>query len=147
MALVLSEAAASQFVPTRPFRVNAGPVHSYILMADETTKYLCELDASDQVMVYNSKTGTSRGIAVGRLKQEIRPCVLLELSHGATGLKGQVFLQQAETVRIGQKDAEFIRVTDLEAQAESKNAQPALLRVTSSGTHVGKVYTGKVEER
>jgi len=34
MALVLSEAASSQFVPTRPFRVNAGPVHSYILLGD-----------------------------------------------------------------------------------------------------------------
>lgn len=34
---------------TRPFRVNAGPVHSYALLADGSTKYLSELAAGDQV--------------------------------------------------------------------------------------------------
>ncbi|CAM9935578.1 unnamed protein product, partial [Sphacelaria rigidula] len=33
----------------RPFRVNAGPVHSYALLADGSTKYLAELTAGDQV--------------------------------------------------------------------------------------------------
>jgi 3-dehydroquinate synthase II len=83
MALILSEAASSQFVPTRPFlRVNAGPVHSYILMSDLTTKYLCEMEPSDQVLVHNAFTGKSRALAVGRLKQEVRPCVLVELDDG-----------------------------------------------------------------
>lgn len=99
MALVLSEAASSQFVPTRPFRVNAGPVHSYILLGDGiTTKYLCELQPSDHVMVYNSQTKSSKPIAVGRLKEEIRPCVLVELetplgddSRDGVGPRGQVF--------------------------------------------------------
>ena len=59
MALVLSEAASSQFVPTRSFRVNAGPVHSYILLGDGiSTKYLCELQPSDQVMVYITQTNS-----------------------------------------------------------------------------------------
>lgn len=34
---------------TRPFRINAGPVHSYTLLADGSTKYLAELEAGDQV--------------------------------------------------------------------------------------------------
>jgi 3-dehydroquinate synthase II len=161
MALVLSEAVASQFVPTRPFRVNAGPVHSYILLADEqTTKYLCELQPADQVLVYNSQTRTNRAVAVGRLKQEIRPCVLVELiveleesssSSSSSALPqhqtGQIFLQQAETVRLGQEDGVFIRVTDLEAQREKDTTVPLLLRVANTGTHIGKAYTGKVEER
>jgi 3-dehydroquinate synthase class II len=55
-ALVLSEAATSSLIPSRPFRVNAEPVHSYILMGDgKTTKYLCELEAGDEVCVYNHK--------------------------------------------------------------------------------------------
>ena len=109
LTLVLSEAAASQFVPTRPFRVNAGPVHSYILMADNSTKYLSELQPADLVQVYNSRTNTSRAVAVGCIKQEVRPCVLVELQQQhengeawATAV-GQVFLQQAETVRLGQQ--------------------------------------------
>lgn len=156
MALVLSEAAASQFVPTRPFRVNAGPVHSYILLGDGvTTKYLSELQPSDQVMVYNTKTKSSRPVAVGRLKEEIRPCVLIELETESTennlGPRGQVFLQQAETVRLAKPAGEFTRVTDLEAQSGGKgadtNRDSILLRIMKTGTHVGKVYTGKVEER
>ena len=41
---------ASGFVPPRPFRVNAGPVHAYVLMADGSTKYLSECRAGDEVM-------------------------------------------------------------------------------------------------
>jgi 3-dehydroquinate synthase II len=159
MALVLSEAASSQFVPTRPFRVNAGPVHSYILLGDGiTTKYLCELQASDQVTVYNTQTNSSKPVAVGRLKEEIRPCVLVELETqqddefgDSVGPRGQVFLQQAETVRLAQPAGEFVRVTDLEAQSGGNGLdlirKPILLRIMKTGTHVGKVYTGKVEER
>lgn len=159
MALVLSEAASSQFVPTRPFRVNAGPVHSYILLGDGvTTKYLCELQPSDQVMVYNTQTKSSKSVAVGRLKEEIRPCVLVELEtqtadevDKSLSPRGQVFLQQAETVRLAQPSGEFVRVTDLEAQSSGNevdtNREPILLRMMKTGTHVGKIYSGKVEER
>ena len=160
MALVLSEAASSQFVPTRPFRVNAGPVHSYILLGDGiTTKYLCELQPSDQVMVYNTKLNSSKPVAIGRLKEEIRPCILVELETRpdddnigeSLGPTGQVFLQQAETVRLGQTSGKFVRITDLEAQGggntESVQRESILLRIMKTGTHVGKVYTGKVEER
>jgi 3-dehydroquinate synthase II len=147
LALVLSEAAASQFVPTRPFRVNAGPVHSYILLADGTTKYLCELQAADQVQVYNTVTGDSRPVAVGRLKQEVRPCVLVELHSKDQHSAGQVFLQQAETVRLGQEGGESMRVTDLKVQNEPITTESLLLRIQTTGTHIGKAYTGKVEER
>jgi len=165
MTLVLSEAASSQFVPTRPFRVNAGPVHSYILLGDGTsTKYLCELQPSDQVMVYNMETNSSKAVSVGRLKEERRPCVLVEFetprddrhctdegSSASWVTRGQVFLQQAETVRLGQPFGNFLQVTNLEAQnCESRTnvkTVPLLMRVMMTGTHVGKVYTGKVEER
>eukprot|EP00977_Amphora_coffeiformis_P017532 scaffold5772_cov188-Amphora_coffeaeformis.AAC.13 len=157
MALVLSEAATSQFVPTRPFRVNAGPVHSYILMADNSTKYLSELQAADQVHVYDSATGESRSVAVGRLKQEIRPCVLMNLQLPGSvhededcdslSITGQIFLQQAETVRLGSEGGSFQRVTDFEAQDHGDATKPILLRVQSTGTHIGMAYSGKVTER
>ncbi len=164
-ALILSEAASSQYVPTRPFRINAGPVHSYIRMGDgTTTKYLCELQPGDPIEVFNSLTGTSRSVAVGRLKQEVRPCVLVELEVATEDdvddsaqkyQRGQVFLQQAETVRLGRETGSFVRVTDLETKVDiqqdaslcENNKHSILLRVTDSGTHVGKAYTGIVEER
>merc|ERR1719343_446787 len=110
-------------------------------------------------MVYNSQLNSSKAVAVGRLKEEIRPCVLVELEKPpddddfgeSPGPKGQVFLQQAETVRLGKPSGEFIRVTDLEAQtggnAGNAGRESILLRITKAGTHVGKVYNGKVEER
>ena len=38
LVLVHGETVASDFVPARPFRVNAGPVHSYIALAGGGTK-------------------------------------------------------------------------------------------------------------
>ena len=125
-----------------------------------TTKYLCELQPSDQVMVYNTKTNSSKPVAVGRLKEEVRPCVLIELeaqledeSSKGSRSTGQVFLQQAETVRLGQlsENCSGIRVTDMEAQSGNIGVglkrEQVLLRCTKVGTHVGKIYHGKVEER
>lgn len=156
MALVLSEAAQSSFVPSRPFRVNAGPVHSYVVMGDgASTKYLSELSAGDEVLVVDVVSGSERPVAVGRLKIEVRPCVQVGLlapqSPSQTKEKashGQVFLQQAETVRLGQTlgDDSFLRITDLEYK-EDVQASDVLLRVVGLGTHVGKAYSGKVTEK
>jgi hypothetical protein len=44
--LVLSEAAKSDYVASRPFRVNAGPVHSYCLCPGGRTRY-CQVRDSD----------------------------------------------------------------------------------------------------
>ena len=76
LILVHSETVESEFVPTRPFRVNAGPVNSYILMADGTTKYLSELKMGDEVMIINS-SGLNKSGTVGRIKIENRPLLLL----------------------------------------------------------------------
>jgi 3-dehydroquinate synthase class II len=65
MALVLSEAESLQFVSTKPFWVNAGPVHSYVLMSDFTTKCVCELEPSDQVLTHNASTRKHPAVAVG----------------------------------------------------------------------------------
>jgi len=143
MALVLSEAATSSLVPSRPFRVNAGPVHSYIIMGDGmTTKYLCELEAGDEVLVFNTITSESKPIGVGRLKVEVRPCVIVAI-EGLDCVESQLFLQQAETVRLGDTDGAFVRATDL----SSEQTNSVLLRSTSSGTHVGRAYSGKVVEK
>jgi len=148
MALVLSEAAPSSFVPSRPFRVNAGPVHSYVVMGDgSSTKYLSELRAGDEVLVHDVVSGRERPVAVGRLKVEVRPCVQVGLFTEEGASRGQVFLQQAETVRLGQTvgDDSFLRITDLDHEDNGQSS--VLLRVVGLGTHVGKAYSGKVTEK
>ncbi|CAN0169382.1 unnamed protein product, partial [Ectocarpus sp. 13 AM-2016] len=53
LALVHAETFETGFAvrfsaSSRPFRINAGPVHSYALLGDGSTKYLSELCAGDQ---------------------------------------------------------------------------------------------------
>ena len=54
LALVHGETIDSEFVPQRPFRINAGPPHSYVMMADRTTKYISELKSNDSCLLYIS---------------------------------------------------------------------------------------------
>ena len=97
LGLVHGETLEGALVPARPFRVNAGPVHSYILLADGTTKYLEEVRAGDAILIADTH-GSSRALTVGRCKVEPRP--LLMVSFEIDGVQGQIFLQQAETVRV-----------------------------------------------
>jgi len=46
--LVHSESVENPFVNTRPFRVNAGPVHAYLRMENGETRYLSEVKAGDR---------------------------------------------------------------------------------------------------
>lgn len=95
--LVLSEAAACAYVPSRPFRVNAGPVHSYVLTPGGRTRYLADLRAGDEVTVVDV-AGRVRAATVGRVKIERRPLVLVGVE--LAGVFRSVLLQNAETVRL-----------------------------------------------
>ncbi|GFR45529.1 hypothetical protein Agub_g6922, partial [Astrephomene gubernaculifera] len=49
LALVQCEAEQSAYIASRPFRVNAGPVHSYVAVAAGRTRYLAELASGCEV--------------------------------------------------------------------------------------------------
>lgn len=141
LALVHAETAANAFVPSRPFRVNSGSVHSYVLMASGAMKYLCEVRAGDAIRVTNIHTNTHRDACVGRVKIEPRP--LLKVSFRSGSGEGQVFLQQAETVKlVGRKDAckMSIAVTDV------KEGDSIYVRCQARGTHVGNAIDADVIE-
>ena len=65
------------YVNSRPFRVNAGPVCSYVLLPGGRTGYLSELEAGDEVLCVASN-GTRSTKTVGRVKIEKRQMVLVE---------------------------------------------------------------------
>ena len=94
---VASEAVGSKFSRPRPFRVNAGAAHSYVLMADGSTRYLSELGSGDAVLV-TKPSGKARSARVGRIKIERRPLVVVTADD--RGTPRTVFLQEAETVRL-----------------------------------------------
>ena len=81
LCLVHSESIANPYVSTRPFRVNAGPVHAYTRVPGNKTRYLSELSAGDSVMIVDFNGNTTSGI-VGRLKIEKRPLLLLSAKAG-----------------------------------------------------------------
>ena len=139
MVLVHGETVESEFVPTRPFRVNAGASHSYIMMADGTTSYLSELKMGDEVMVVNSN-GDSRNCVVGRVKIEKRPFILFRWKNENDNEAG-VLLQQAETVRLISESRELVSVTELVPGMQLLGWNGG------AGRHVGQTISAKVEEK
>lgn len=108
--LVHSESIENPYVAPRPFRVNAGPVHAYIMVPGEKTKYLSELRSGDSVVCVNWK-GDAIPVIVGRTKVEKRPLLLIE----AKGPYGpvSVILQNAETIRLVGKEGKAMSVVKL----------------------------------
>jgi 3-dehydroquinate synthase II len=136
--LVHAENVENPFVNPRPFRVNAGPVHAYIRMADGQTKYLSEIGAGDHVLVVNFE-GKSYPAVVGRAKVERRPLVLVEAEEGGQSIS--VILQNAETIRLVQSDGKAISLTDLKAGSE------VLVCTEKGGRHFGVQIDESIIER
>ncbi len=113
--LVHSESVENPFVNTRPFRVNAGPVHSYIRLADGQTKYLSEIQSGDRVLIVNFE-GKSYPAVVGRAKVERRPLVLVEAEENGQDIS--VILQNAETIRLTQSNGKAVSLVDLKEGSE-----------------------------
>ena len=136
--LIHSENVENPFVSPRPFRVNAGPVHAYIRMADGGTKYLSEIRIGDRVLIVNFE-GKTYPAVVGRAKVERRPLVLIEAEE-----KGQtisVILQNAETIRLIQADGKPISLIDLHEGSE------VLVYREKGGRHFGVQIDETILER
>lgn len=113
--LVHSETIGSEFSAPRPFRVNAGAVHCYILLPDGKTKYLSEIEAGDEVLIVN-KDGHVKSALVGRAKMERRPLRLIRAEH--QGRRVGIMVQNAETIRLVRSDGSLVSVTELKVDDE-----------------------------
>jgi len=146
--LVHAEVFDSEFVKSRPFRVNAGDVSEYILVpADDSefsseneirtqTKYLSELQSGDKVLVID-KQGNSRIVSIGRVKIETRPMLLINLEvikeekQNQRKIPLKVTLQNAETVMVIGTDGLPISVPKL------KEGDKVLVNLGPGATHFG----------
>ncbi len=133
--LVHSETIPTEYIPTRPFRVNAGALHSYIIGADGKTRYLSELQAGDKVQLVN-RSGEKRDAVVGRIKMERRPLVMIKAE--SDGKEGTAMLQNAETIRLVRPDGTALAVT------EAKVGDEVLVHV--AGLAKGRHFGGEVDE-
>jgi 3-dehydroquinate synthase II len=133
MILVHGETEESEYVASRPFRVNAGAVHMYTRVPNGKTSYLSELSVGKEVMIYDFN-GNGRVVYVGRAKVERRPMLLIEAEY--EGKKLSAVLQNAETIRVVKPDGTPISVVDLKVGDEIVGY------VEEAGRHFGM----KVEE-
>ena len=138
LCLVHGETIQSDYVPTRPFRVNAGAIHSYALMADGKTKYLSELISGDEVAIL-STSGSKEKATVGRLKVETRPLLLIRFE--VRGSKGQIVVQQAETVRLISPGVGAISVT------QAKEGDKISILSDNMARHIGFALPAEVKEK
>ena len=125
---VCSETHYLPYMNLRPFRVNAGAIHSYIWMPGNAAEYLSDLAAGSKVLCVNTE-GKSRTLTVGRVKMEVRPLLLIK--GEAAGKEINVIVQDDWHIRVmgadgSPKNASLIRPGD-----------QLLAYVCEPGRHVG----------
>ena len=128
MFLVHSESLESEYVASRPFRVNAGPVQAYVMVPGNKTRYLSELVAGDEVLIVNTE-GETRTAYVGRSKIERRPLILIDAEYEGKTIR--TLLQNAETIRIVDADNNPLSVAD------AKPGDKVKVYIEKSARHFG----------
>ncbi|MGH3873068.1 MAG: 3-dehydroquinate synthase II family protein [Pseudonocardiaceae bacterium] len=109
--LCCSETHPLPYMPTRPFRINAGALHSYVLGQDNRTNYLSELRSGSAVLGVGAD-GRTRRIVVGRIKLESRP--LLSIRAGSQeGVQVNLIVQDDWHVRVLGPGGVVLNVTEL----------------------------------
>jgi 3-amino-4-hydroxybenzoic acid synthase len=127
--LACSETHPLPYMPTRPFRVNAGALQSYVLAPDNRTYYLSDIRTGMEILVVNTN-GSSRRATVGRVKIERRPILGIN-ARGTNGEFINVFMQADWHVRVFCVDKKPLNITNL------KSGDKVLGYTTQSGRHVG----------
>jgi 3-amino-4-hydroxybenzoic acid synthase len=111
MILCCSETHPLPYMPTRPFRVNAGALHSYTLADQGRTRYLSELEAGGRALAVDSK-GQVRIVTVGRVKIERRPMLAID-AVAPSGVAVNLIVQDDWHVRVLGPGGSVLNVTDL----------------------------------
>jgi 3-amino-4-hydroxybenzoic acid synthase len=127
--LCVSETHPLPYMPTRPFRVNAGALHSYVMGADNRTNYLSELKAGSTVLGVTAD-GRTRRIVVGRVKLESRPLLTVR-AKSEEGVEVSLTLQDDWHVRVLGPGATVLNCTEL------KPGDKLLGYIATDKRHVG----------
>ncbi|OXM54939.1 3-dehydroquinate synthase II family protein [Amycolatopsis alba] len=127
--LCCSETHPLPYMPTRPFRVNAGALHSYVVGPDNRTNYLSELGSGSAVLAVDSD-GRTRRVVVGRAKLESRPLLTIT-AHSADGTVVSLTVQDDWHVRVLGPGAKVRNVTELQ------NGDELLGYLATDQRHVG----------
>lgn len=136
--LVSSETHFLPYMELRPFRVNAGAVHSYVWAMDGMTNYLTELKGGSRLLCVDTE-GNSREVSVGRTKTEVRP--LLKIEAEVDGVLINAIVQDDWHIRIFGGNGEPRNASTI------KVGEELLAYVCSGGRHVGVKIDENFEEK
>ena len=136
--LILSENQSSETYPPRPFRVNCGAIHHYLLGEDQKTRYLSDLTPEMSVMVVHARSGVQRTVPIGRIKIEKRSLLRVIVRYEDRRISAT--LQQADSVRLMSKAQGAIDVKTLQIGAS------VCLLPDRPGRHLGERIEEKIEE-
>lgn len=136
--MVHSESLESEYVASRPFRVNAGAVHAYVMTPGNKTRYLSELEAGDEVITINTK-GEAKTAIIGRSKIERRPLMMIEAENNSKKIR--TLVQNAETIRLVSDKGEPISVADI------KVGDKILAYFTDGARHFGMAIEEQIIEK
>lgn len=133
--LVCSETHPLPYMPLRPFRVNAGSLHSYAMAPNNRTWYLSDLQSGMELLAVKTD-GTARKVPVGRIKIEKRPLIQVTVkpvddSSSKDPEEFNIILQEDWHVRIFGKNGKPKNVTTL------KPGEELLGYTLNPGRHVG----------
>jgi 3-dehydroquinate synthase II/3-amino-4-hydroxybenzoic acid synthase len=134
---VCAEVHYLPYMKLRPFRVNAGAVHSYAWAPNGRTEYLTDLGAGERVLAVSS-TGRARPVLVGRIKTEIRPLRLIK--GEIDGKPVNVFIQDDWHVRVMAYDGSIVPSTDVRPGDELMG------HLDDPGRHVGIAVDEHIQE-
>ena len=137
--LVCAENIPNPYVLPRPFRVNAGAVHSYCRVPGGRTAYLSDLVAGAGVLLVDDR-GKGEIAHVGRVKVERRPLLLLR-AVAPSGTGYSIVLQNAETIRLVGPGGVTISVAKIGAGDE------VLLMEERAGRHFGVAVEETIREK
>jgi len=125
---ICSETHYLPYMNLRPFRVNAGAIHSYVWMPNDTAEYLTDLAAGSKVLCVNIN-GEARELSVGRVKIEVRPLLLVK--GEAAGRELNVIVQDDWHIRLMGADGKPKNATMV------RPGDKLLAYVCDPGRHVG----------
>lgn len=138
--LIHSENVDNPHCAARPFRVNAGAIHGYVVTPGDRIRYLAEMASGDPALVV-AADGRTRTLAVGRNKIERRPMLQVEAVDDE-GNTISAILQHAETIRLVNTQGEAVSVLDL---APGDRVRVSLAE--RGGRHFGRRVSETILER
>lgn len=125
---VLSENREAKNYKPRPFRINVGAIHQYILLDGKKTVYLSDITSRDKIEVYNETS--KKEIAIGRVKIEKRKFVRIIAKIDTIEISAT--FQEAESVYLMEESKGIISILELKIGDKIK------CMIDKPGRHLGE---------